>query len=88
MITESSEPFAALDDIEVELTVDVGSVRLTLGELAALEPGTVLVPDIGDEHIRTTLRVNGRSLGRGTLVRIEGALAVRIDELAGRVAPQ
>lgn len=75
-------PLEAIDDVEVELTLDVGSVRLALSDLATLEPGAVLMPDVGETD-RVTLRANGRAIGRGTLVRVEGTLAVRIDALAG-----
>lgn len=81
-IMEKDVPLDGWADVEVELTLDVGAVRMPLAELAALAPGAVLVPasPSGD---RVTIRANGRPIGRGTLVRVDGALAVRVDELAG-----
>jgi flagellar motor switch protein FliN/FliY len=79
---EDDVALAPFEDVEVEVTLDVGQTRLTLAELAALREGTVLVPNVKNTD-RVTLRVNGRAIGRGTLVRVEGELAVRVDALAG-----
>ena len=78
---ESDVPLEPFTNVEVELTLDVGQVRLTLAELAGLRVGAVLATGVKSAD-RVTLRANGRAVGLGTLVRIEGELAVRIDALA------
>ena len=67
----------AADDIPVTLVFEAGRRELTLGELRRLAPGAVL--DLGrgaSEPI--DIRANGRRIGSGELVEIDGALAVRV----------
>ena len=62
---------------------DLGDIELTLAELKALVPGQVI--DLAREPgsaVRVT--VNGRRIGAGEIVEIEGRLGVRITELTGR----
>jgi type III secretion protein Q len=66
--------------IPVEVEVELSRLDVTLGELARLEPGAVLPLGI-DRTGRVALVVGGRTLARGELVDVEGAVGVRILEL-------
>ena len=75
-------PQAAIEDIPVRLVFDFGDLELTLAELRRLVPGQVidLARPVGNA---VRLSVNGRHIGAGEIVEIEGRLGVRITELAG-----
>ncbi len=74
--------FGTLGGIEMRLSVEIGATRLTLAELAALEPGGVIELDRrSDEHI--DILVNDRLLAKGEVVTVGDRFGVRIVELAG-----
>lgn len=65
----------------VQLTVRVGTIAMTLGELLALEQGSVVVLNkkIGEP---VEILAGGRVVAKGELVRVEEELGVRILEIA------
>lgn len=67
----------ALPEGHVELTVTVGSVRMTLRELAALSVGSV-VPLARPLSGPFELCANGQVIGGGELINIDGELGVRV----------
>ncbi len=73
-------PIADPDELPVLLTFDVGRLDIPLGELRRLGTGSVL--ELGrstTELVR--ISANGRQIGQGELVEVEGAAAVRIVRL-------
>ena len=62
------------------LSVEVARVTVTFGELARLEPGSVLPLDIRRDGA-AVLRAGERAIARGQLVDVEGALGIRVLEL-------
>ncbi len=64
-------------DLEVLVTVEVGEVRMTVAEAAALMPGRILKLDrpVGPDVV---LKVGDQIVGRGSLVEYEGVMAVEI----------
>jgi len=79
--TDKREGAAALDDLPLELSFDLGVRSMTLGELRVLQVGQVLElerPLSEGVHIRA----NGRWLASGELVEIDGRMAVSITALA------
>lgn len=64
----------------VALEVELARVPVTLGDLARLEPGAVLPLPI-DRRGLVALKLGERTIGRGQLVDVEGAVGVRIDSL-------
>ena len=82
MAGEDGEDAAAArpEDIPVALTFDVGRTQVTVGELARLGPGCVLELGRGAAEL-VEIRANGRRIGRGELVDIDGAVGVRIIRL-------
>ncbi len=73
---------ARLTDVSVELTVEVGRTRMTLGETLALGPGSVVTLDrLADQPV--DLLVNGRRIARGEVVVIDEQFGLRITEVVG-----
>jgi flagellar motor switch/type III secretory pathway protein FliN len=82
MTTESGESGAlvsALGDVTVVVRVEIGEVRMTAREWAALGRGDVIAlgARVGE---RVLLRVGGVPLARGDLIEIDGEIGVRIAE--------
>ncbi len=73
-------PAADPDAIPITLTFEVGRLEVTLGELRRLGPGSVLQLGRGAGEL-VTIAAHGRTIGRGELVEVEGAVAVRIVRL-------
>lgn len=70
-----------LDDIPVRLSFDVGERVIPLGELRALQAGSLF--NLGrDPRSTVTIRANGRVLGEGELVDIEGRIGVAVLRLS------
>jgi type III secretion system YscQ/HrcQ family protein len=68
---------AALDDAQIELTVQLGTIRMPLGQIAELAVGQVIPlgrPLAGPFEVRA----QGRLIGRGELIDVDGELGVRI----------
>ena len=64
----------------VELTVEVGRTRMTLGQALALGPGSVVTLDrLADNPV--DLLVNGRPIARGEVVVIDEEFGLRITEV-------
>ena len=72
--------FGALGSIEMRLTVEIGAARMTLAELAALQPGGIVELDRRVDE-RIDILVNDRLLARGDVVTIGDRFGVRIVEL-------
>lgn len=69
-----------LEEIPVEVVIEVGRVRMTLRELAALEANDVI--ELDQPITRPlSLVVGGKLLARGELILAEDALAFRITEI-------
>ena len=64
------------------LSVEIARVNVALRDLAGLAPGGVLPLAVGREG-RVTIRAGEAVIGRGELVEVEGALAVRIASWEG-----
>jgi type III secretion protein Q len=76
-------PPAAVEELPLSIVFDLGTVELSLAELKALVPGQVIdLARAPGNAVRVT--VNGRRIGAGEIVEIEGRLGVRITELAVR----
>lgn len=71
-----------LDDIPVRLTFDLGEREISLGELQALMPGYVFQLE-RDLPACVAIRANGRHVGEGDLVDIDGRLGVVVLRLLG-----
>ncbi len=71
-----------LTDVLVELTVEVGRTRMSLGEALSLGPGSVVTVDrLADKPV--DLLCNGRPIARGEVVVIDEEFGLRITEVIG-----
>ena len=79
----SGEPIGIdnLLDVPVRITVQIGRTRMSLGELVALGPGS-LVPLDREAHEPADILVNGRVVARGEVVTSDNSYGVRITSLA------
>ena len=76
-----------LRDVPVELAVEIGRTRMTIGEALALGPGSIVTLDrLAGEPV--DLLVNGKPIARGEVVVIDEEFGLRVTEVvAGDSAP-
>ena len=75
-------PVLQLSSFPIALSVEVARVSVALRDLAGLAPGGVLPLNVARDG-RVTLRAGEVAVGRGELVEVDGALAVRIAAWEG-----
>lgn len=77
---------ASLEDIPVSLAFVVDTQTLPLSELQSLRPGAALPFAVADPAagIEVQVLANGRAIGAGTIVEIDGRHAVRLSRLFGQ----
>lgn len=69
-----------LENIEVQLTVEVGGTKITIGDLLKLNDGSVVELDrLAGEHL--DILVNGTLLARGEVVLVGERLGIRFTEI-------
>lgn len=74
-----------LGDVTLELTVEVGRTRMTLGQALALGPGSVITLDrLADQPV--DLLVNGEPVARGEVVVIDDVFGLRVTQIVTSVA--
>ncbi|PKP93303.1 MAG: flagellar motor switch protein FliN [Alphaproteobacteria bacterium HGW-Alphaproteobacteria-16] len=76
--------FHLLQDVDVKLTVEIGSTTLSLRELLALGESSVIELDREADELLDVF-VNGTLIGRGEVVTVGDKFGVRMTEL---VAPE
>jgi flagellar motor switch protein FliN/FliY len=69
-----------LFDVSVELSVEVGRTRMTLGQALALGPGSVVALSRSARE-PVDLLVNGKQVARGEVVVIDDDFGLRITEV-------
>lgn len=69
-----------LGDVDMEVTVQLGAVRMSVRDLLALQQGSVIELDRAAGAAVDVL-VNGRLLAKGDVVVIDEELGVRITEI-------
>jgi flagellar motor switch protein FliN/FliY len=74
-----------LSDVPVELAVEIGRTRMTVGATLELRPGSLVVLDrVAGEPV--DLLVNGTPIARGEVVVIDEEFALRVTEVLGERA--
>ncbi|CBL45607.1 Type III secretion pathway protein [gamma proteobacterium HdN1] len=71
---------SSLSQLPVELSLQVGQLQITLGELENLQPGYVFPMSSQNDELTLTVLVNQQPAGLGELVSIGNQLGVRITE--------
>lgn len=74
---EAAAPHPA-QNLPVNVEFDLGSVQISVGELAALQPGYVFALPAHLEGANVVIRANGRAAGRGEMVAVGDTLGVRL----------
>lgn len=82
----SSQALDLLLDIDLPVTVRLGSAQMTFGEIMGLNTGSV-VPFGSAEGGLVEVLVNGKRIARGEMVVVQGNYGVRITEISGRPEP-
>jgi flagellar motor switch protein FliN/FliY len=87
----AADPFGAsagahdlgrLSDVPVELAVEIGRTRMTVGATLELRPGSIVVLDrVAGEPV--DLLVNGTPIARGEVVVIDEEFALRVTDVLG-----
>ncbi len=73
----AADELTPLDLLPLTLSFELGQLRLSLGELRALAPGSVLSCE-GGSPAAVAIVARGRRLGLGEAVEVAGQLAIRI----------
>ena len=69
-----------LHDVPVELAVEIGRTRMTIGETLALGPGSIVsLNRLAGEPV--DLLVNGKPIARGEVVVIDEEFGLRVTEV-------
>ena len=69
-----------LENIEVQLTVEVGGTKISIGDLMKLNDGSVVeLERLAGEHL--DILVNGNLLARGEVVLVGERLGIRFTEI-------
>ena len=69
-----------LHDVPVELAVEIGRTRMTIGETLALIPGSIVsLNRLAGEPV--DLLVNGRPIARGEVVVVDEEFGLRVTEV-------
>jgi flagellar motor switch protein FliN/FliY len=78
-----------LHNVPVELAVEIGRTRMTIGETLALGPGSIVsLNRLAGEPV--DLLVNGRPIARGEVVVVDEEFGLRVTEIvsaAGHAPP-
>jgi flagellar motor switch protein FliN len=70
-----------LSDVPVELAVEIGRTRMTIGETLALGPGSIITLNrLAGEPV--DLLVNGKPIARGEVVVIDEEFGLRVTEVS------
>jgi flagellar motor switch protein FliN len=73
-----------LQNVPVELAIEIGRTRMTIGDALTLGPGSlVTIGRLAGDPV--DLLVNGRVIARGEVVAIDEELGLRITEIAAKV---
>lgn len=69
-----------LENIEIQLTVEVGGTKISIGDLLKLNDGSVVeLERLAGEHL--DILVNGTLLAKGEVVLVGERLGVRLTEI-------
>jgi flagellar motor switch protein FliN/FliY len=75
-----------LHDVPVELAVEIGRTRMTIGETLALGPGSIVsLNRLAGEPV--DLLVNGRPIAHGEVVVVDEEFGLRVTEIVSSALP-
>ena len=81
--TEVSGNIDMLLDVEIPVSVKIGSTRMFLKDIVALGPGNIVeLEEYADEPVELT--INNKVIARGEVVIVDGYFGLRIKEIVSR----
>jgi flagellar motor switch protein FliN/FliY len=84
-VAHDDADLARLHDVPVELTVEIGRTRMTIGETLSLGPGAIVsLNRLAGEPV--DLLVNGTPIARGEVVVIDEEFGLRITDVGSGLA--
>lgn len=82
MTTTTFDPMNFLKDVDVRVSVELGSTKMSLREVMALGADSVVPLDrLTDELV--DISVNGRRIARGEVIEVGDRFGLRIVEMEG-----
>lgn len=73
-----------LQDVPVELAVEIGRTRMTIGETLGLRPGSIVTLNrLAGEPV--DLLVNGKPIARGEVVAIDEEFGLRVTDVVSPI---
>ena len=82
---DAGADLARLHDVPVELTVEIGRTRMTIGETLSLGPGAIVsLNRLAGEPV--DLLVNGTQIARGEVVVIDEEFGLRVTDVKASIA--
>jgi flagellar motor switch protein FliN len=82
---DAAADLARLHDVPVELTVEIGRTRMTIGETLSLGPGAIVsLNRLAGEPV--DLLVNGTQIARGEVVVIDEEFGLRVTDVKSSIA--
>jgi flagellar motor switch protein FliN/FliY len=70
-------------DVEIPVSVKIGSTRMFLKDVVALGPGNIVeLEEYADEPVELT--INNKVIARGEVVIVDGYFGLRIKEIVSR----
>jgi flagellar motor switch protein FliN/FliY len=83
----SDADLTRLHAVPVELAVEIGRTRMTIGDALALGPGSIItLHRMAGEPV--DLLVNGRAIARGEVVVIDEEFGLRVTEVVASPVPE
>ena len=70
-------------NMPVQLTLQVGSVSMALGQLLEVGVGTILTDEVTSFFPKVKMLAGDRVIAEGDLVQVEGKVGLRISKLLG-----
>ena len=79
-IADAAGDLSLVLDVPVELAVEIGRTRMTVREMLAIAPGSIVALDrVAGEPV--DLLVNGKLIARGEVVAIDEEFGLRVTEV-------
>ncbi|WP_377155127.1 FliM/FliN family flagellar motor switch protein [Roseateles sp. UC29_93] len=79
--TEAPRSAGSLDELQLPVAFELDTARVSLAELASMQPGYAVELDVPLREATVRLVCHGRTLGQGQLIAIGDHLGVRISRL-------
>lgn len=77
---KATEDLALVLDVPVQVAVEIGRTTMTIGEILAVTPGTVVTLNrLAGEPV--DLLVNGRLIARGEVVAVDEEFGLRVTDV-------